>query len=111
MLLAERIENELRKNVNRRCRTCKKLSLYTDDLSVVIDNIKELGIHDKKSDMIITFCEILNSRIDNARILLNIEPELELDAGKSSYWYHELYSDEQLVRKVKRILKLSQNAI
>lgn len=113
VLLAERIEMELsefRDNNRLNC-SQEKLSLYSNDISIVMDEVKKTGIDNEETDRILTFCEILNLRRKNADTLLDMKPDLGLEAGRDSYCYDELYSDEQLVRKVKKILKLSQEAI
>ena len=39
--------------------------------------------------------------MDNAESLLDIKEDLTLAPGRHSYWFDELYSDEQLVKKLK----------
>ncbi|MFT3984554.1 MAG: hypothetical protein QM697_11650 [Lachnospiraceae bacterium] len=113
VLLVERIEKELKKfrNKNMIGGTRSDLSLYYKDISDVISKVIELGNYNQDVDMIITFCKILEFRMNNADNFLDIKPDLELESGKHSYWFDELYSDEQLVRKVERILTLSNEAI
>ena len=45
--------------------------------------------------MITTFCKVLGLRMDNAESLLDIKEDLTLAPGRHSYWFDELYSDEQ----------------
>lgn len=75
------------------------LSLYSNDINYVIDKVNELGIYNQDVDMITTFCKVLGLRMDNAESLLDIKEDLTLAPGRHSYWFDELYSDEQLVKK------------
>lgn len=113
VLLVERIEKELKKLRNKResQNSRQDLSLYSNDINNVIDKVNELGIYNHDVDMITTFCKVLGLRMDNAESFLDIKADLTLAPGKHSYWFDELYSDEQLVKKVKRILALSNEAI
>lgn len=113
VLLAERIEKELKKLRNRResQNNRQDLSLYSNDINYVIDKVNELGIYNQDVDMITTFCKVLGLRMDNAESLLDIKEDLTLAPGRHSYWFDELYSNEQLVKKVERILSLSNEAI
>ena len=49
--------------------------------------------------------------MDTARNYLDVRPDLQLEAGRTSYWFDELYSDSQLVKKINKILVLSNEAI
>lgn len=112
VLLVERTEKMLKKIRNKRS-TGKEgdLSLYCDDISNVISKVTGLGIYNREIDMIITFCKILKLRMNNAKDFLDVKSDLDLEPGRHSYWFDELYSDEQLVKKVERILILSNEAI
>lgn len=113
VLLVERTEKELKKIRNRRVAREKRenWSLYAGDIQSVIDNIKKSGINDRNIEAIITSCEILKLKMNNAEKYLDIKPDLDLVPGENSYWFDELYSDAQLERKVKKILLLSNQAI
>jgi len=73
VLLAERIEKELKKLRNRResQNNRQDLSLYSNDINYVIDKVNELGIYNQDVDMITTFCKVLGLRMDNAESLLD----------------------------------------
>ena len=49
--------------------------------------------------------------MNNADNFLDVKPDLNLDSGRYSYWLDELYSDKQLVKKVEKILTLSNEAV
>lgn len=113
VLLVERTEKELKKLRNKECmgKNRRDLSLYADDIEKIIGKVIGLGTYNRDVDMIITFCKILKLRMNNADNFLDVKPDLNLNFGRHSYWYDELYSDAQLVKKVEKILILSNEAI
>lgn len=113
VLLVERTEKELKKlrNKERTGKNRRNLSLYEDDICNVIDKVIELEIYNRDVDMIITFCKILKLKMNNVDYFLDVKPDLNLASGRYSYRFDELYSDEQLVKKVKKILTLSNEAV
>ncbi|MGN9056949.1 NACHT domain-containing protein [Bariatricus sp. HCP28S3_A7] len=113
VLLVERTEKELKKLRNEReiRKDIRDLSLYVDDISSVISKVTESGIFNQDVDRIITFCKVLKLRMNNAENFLDVKADLTLEPGRHSYWFDELYSDEQLVRKIERILTLSNEAV
>lgn len=113
VLLVERIEKELKKLRNKResQNNRQDLSLYSNDINYVIDKVNELAVYNYDVDMITIFGKVLGLRMDNAESLLDIKADLTLAPGRYSYWFDELYSNEQLVKKLKEYLpyRIKQN--
>ena len=113
VLLVEKVENLLQKR-NRKLRgdaNSTKLSLYDNTASDIIDNMKKAGINNQETAVITSLCKVLEVKTLNVRDFLDIKGDLEREAGRHSYRFDELYSDEMLLRKVYRIVDLSQKAI
>ncbi len=112
VLLAERVETEL-KRIRGKIKDksiSEQLSLYTGDISSIIKNIDlTVGIGEELN-AIKTFCEILSMRVDDVKKYLDVRPDIVLEKGRYIYQYDELYTDEQLVKKVSNVLMLSQEA-
>ena len=113
VLLVEKVENLLRKR-NRKLRgdaNSTKLSLYDNTASDIIDNMKKAGTNNQETAVITSLCKVLEVRALNVSDFLDIKGDLEWEEGRHSYRFDELYSDEMLLRKVYRIVELSQKAI
>ena len=114
VLLVERTEKMLKKFRNKHHIAKSErdeFSLYTNDIESLIHKISEAGVHDPETEAILIFCKLLKSKMDTARNYLDVRPDLQLEAGRTSYWFDELYSDSQLVKKINKILVLSNEAI
>ena len=114
VLLVERTEKML-KNFRNKHHISKserdKFSLYANDFESIIHKISESGIRDSETEAIFIFCNLLKNKMDTAQDFLDVPPDLKLEVGKTSCWFDELYSNTQLVKKINRILVLSNEAI
>ena len=114
VLLVERTEKML-KNFKNKYHIAKskrdEFSLYDNDIESLIHNISESGVHDSETEAILMFCNLLKNTMGTAQDFLDVPPDLKLEAGRTSYWFDELYSDTQLVKKINKILVLSNEAI
>lgn len=113
VLLVEKVENLLKKR-NRKLRgdsISPRLSLYANTASEIVDNMKKIGINNQETAVITSLCKVLEVRGINVSNFLDIKGDLELEAGRHSYRFDELYSDEMLLKKIYRIVDLSQKAI
>ena len=114
VLLVERTEKML-KNFKNKHRIAKskrdEFSLYDNDIESLIHKLSESGVHDSETEAILIFCNLLKNTIGTAQDFLDVPPDLKLEAGRTSYWFDELYSDTQLAKKINKILVLSNEAI
>ena len=113
VLLIERIEKELKKlrNMNLNKNKVSTLSLYSKNITDIINDLEKLCSKNQTEDLVLTLCRILVYQNVNIRDFLDVPPDIMPRKGELSYYYHELYSDNQLLEKVKKILYLSENAI
>lgn len=113
VLLVERVEKALKK-WRRKLRgnsLSPRLSLYTNTVSEIIDNMKNIGIYSQETALISSLCKVLEVKAIKVNNFLDIKGDLELGEGRRSYRFDELYSDEMLVKKAFRIVDLAQKAI
>lgn len=113
VLLAEQIENRLKKIRfrNKETGNNEQLSLYTNSLLDIINKIELAENYNQDLDLILIFCKLLELKTNNVDAFLDVQPDIEIDNDKYIRWEYELYSNFQLVKKVKKILTLSQDAI
>lgn len=114
VLLVERTEKML-KNFRNKHHMAKsergEFSLYANDFESLIHKIIESGVRDSETEAMFIFCNLLKNKMDTAHDFLDVPPDLKLEVGRTSYWFDELYSDSQLIKKVNKILALSNEAI
>lgn len=112
VLLAEQIESRLEKNriKNKETGSSEQLSLYTNSILEIINKIELADNYNQELDLILLFCKLLELKTNNVEMFLDVKPDIKIKNGMHIQWKHELYSNDHLVKKIKKVLALSQNA-
>lgn len=112
VLLAERIENILKKIIikNGENSNYERLSLYINSISEIINKLTLADNYNQEMDSALIFCKIIELKTDNVGLYLDMKPGKGPEGDNYIIEKDELYSNEQLVRKVKKILDLSRKA-
>lgn len=113
VLMCEYIEKQLKKlrhRINDED-VRKNLTLYSNNIEHLIAELEEHTKGNQTSYPIVLACKILLSCTNSPLDYLDVQEDLRLKPRQTVYRYDELYSDEQLVKKVKKIIVLKKEAI
>lgn len=111
VLLVEKVENLL-KEVRSRNYTFaarEKLSLYKTDVKSILSYISDLSDKVSNFPLIKALCSLLISRKTKIQDYLDVDSDVI--PTEQCYYVDSLYSDEQLLKKVKRVVSLAENAV
>ena len=105
VLLVERVENLL-KDIRT---DNKRLSLYEDDVESIVSYVCDTTNKVKNASLIGTLCSLLINKKTKVEDYLDIREDIT--TSERCYYVDSVYSDEQLLKKVKRILELVERAV
>lgn len=111
VLMLERIENHLEEINNKGMLKDNNinLTLYKNNINEIIDMLSEVSLEDEKIYSTLELCDLVkNSKLEVEKFL-DIKPNFDL-LGED-FTEENLYSNEDIVNKLKRIIYLSQKAI